>query len=154
MASLASSATKKIIQNRTMAFSPKNLNNGNRKASSFTPGEHVVYNGEPILMTASNGVSSLIPKDSQNGDTLYLNPGTKLVVCNKQYGNPEDGTFDFKDFTGKKMVICHFRREALKTHESNCSCGHCGYVWAVLDGDCCSCEAKPFKAGSEQCVIC
>lgn len=144
-----------VLCPRIMGLSPEHLGRPDDLTAPLSPeecrpGDLVVYTGDPILMTASNHISSLQDKD---GRTLHLPPSTRLTVCKQQFGDAE-GKVTHKGLFDKVQVRCHFCLEATPTHDVACRCGACGHHWRVLDGGECTCpEDTPIEAGKQQCVV-
>ena len=117
----------------------------------FKTGDRVRYTGEPMLVTAPNGISSLHDPD---GKPLYLGQGTRLTICRNQFG--KEGVVTYKNVFDQPRIRCHFRLEAIPVgeHGNNCRCGACGHVWKVLDGCECTCDQEEaIDQGKQECVI-
>lgn len=138
------------ICHRIISLDPRDLIIQRDGGMLFKAGDRVLYTGKPQLLTASNGISSL----RSDGKALYLQPGTRLIVCKNQYG--KDGVLTYQGLLGHHRIRCHFRLEAIQKeqHGFNCRCGACGHAWNVIDCGECACEQEePIDAGKQQCII-
>jgi hypothetical protein len=128
-----------------------------KKAEAFLAGEKVIYKGAPIMMTATNGISSLF---STSGAALYLNAGQILVVCRNQYIDHRDYSFREGE-AGPKVLRAHFLIKASSTgHAIVYRCGSCSYRFDIVpdpttvDAEACGCrQSPPIKPESEHCII-
>ena len=143
------------IISRLVAIKPQNmidvLGTRNIRADYWQHNKLAIYLGEPKLITASNGISSLTQKD---GKALYLVKNNRLRVCCNQYINYRDFNWKNPKEPGEEIVLCHLFLEK-EGHQKNCSCGACGFTFDYIDPEPCCCPSKPPRdPGKEKCIIC